>query len=439
MNKKAFLFCMALFLFSTNISFAVIYNEKTTYLDVSMISQSPDPARAGDIVDLRFMIENLGGKEANNVEFELIPKYPFSKISGEDYVNKITTIKGYQQGEDAIIIKYKVRVDSNAVQGKNGIDLKESDSSSSFTKTFYVEVTGTEFAQIIYIDKAKINPGTETALKFTITNVGNSPLRNLVFSWNEEDGIILPVYSDDTKYIKKIEVNDSIDLIYTVVADVNADPGLYQLNLKLKFEAENGSTQEINTKAGVFIGGETDFDVTFSESTEGQTSLSVANTGNNPALSVTVRIPNQENFIVSGSTSSIIGNLDKGDYTIVSFQITQSSMYTSWNRTAVPADVPGRLPSNVTQIQGNVLKVLIEYTDTTGVRHNVEKNVSIQFRTSLNATSALGSDFGNFRQRNQVDLTPYIAIALIVIGFVCYKKREKLRTILSKIQKRKKD
>lgn len=194
----------------------------------------------------------------------------------------------------------------------------------SYSIVFMVE--GGAIIDVSDVDMAELNLGEETKLKFTITNIGNSPLQNLVFSWNEEEGVILPVYSDNTKYIEYIDVGESIELEYTVVADVDADAGLYQLDLSCEFEDGNGGSGEIlNTTTGVFVGGETDFDVTFSESSAGQTSLSVANTGNNPAYSVTVRIPQQENFEVRGSTASIVGNLDEGDYTIVSFQVTPAS------------------------------------------------------------------------------------------------------------------
>jgi DNA polymerase III epsilon subunit-like protein len=90
--------------------------------------------------------------------------------------------------------------------------------------------------------------------------------------------------------------DEVVKLLLDKGADVNAKPGLYQLNLNLKTESliGNASSSVISTKAGMFIGGETDFDVAFSESSAGQTSLSVANTGNNPAQSVSVKIPQQE-------------------------------------------------------------------------------------------------------------------------------------------------
>lgn len=416
-------------------------------ISVTMINQNPDPANAGDIVELRYMVENLGNSEENNLEFELALAYPFSEVPGESYVRTITTLKAHQQGSDAVIIKYKVRVDSNAVKGENEIDLKQSyTGSDTFRTTAYmVDVTGTEYAQIIYVDKAKLDPGKETELTFTITNVGNSPLRNLIFSWDEESGSVLPVYSDDTKYVKSIDVGESVDLIYTVVADVNADSGLYQLDLSLRYETGQGTSQELSTKAGVFIGGETDFDVTFSESSEGQTSLSVANTGNNPALSVTVRVPEQEGYSVSGSISSIIGNLDKGDYTIVSFQISQSM----GQRPSVSADfsqmsaedrqsLREQMMSGNASTTGNDLKVQIEYTDTTGVRHTIEKQVSIQFRSSDTTSTTTTTTTVGFRQRTSANgwnnIVFYAALAALVIAFaVLYKKG-----IINRLIKRKK-
>lgn len=439
--KKAILLSLLL-----TILFVSVYAqiEDSEIISVSLINQNPDPARAGEIVELRLRVENLGGKEANDLVLELNPKYPFSKIPGENYVQTIRTLSSYQQADDSVIIKFKVRVDKNAVKGINEIELKEGRAGSTTyaTRKFNIEIRAKEFAQIIYVDKAKLDPGKETKMTFTITNIGNSPLQNMVFSWGEEDGIILPVFSDDTKYVKYLDVDESTDLVYTVVADVNAVPGLYQLNLKLKFEAENGTSKEINTRAGVFVGGETDFDVTFSESSAGQTSLSVANIGNNPALSVTVRIPEQENFRVTGSTSSIIGNLDKGDYTIVSFQITQGSGFGSptedregFRREELTEEQRQQLRQRFSQGGGNNLNVVIEYTDTTGVRRTLEKIVPIQFRSSATSSEVEHAGPGGQFQAGRQSLwkNPLVIIALVVIvgGSFYYRKRK------SKVSKKK--
>ena len=175
--KSGILFGLSLFMVIVAlVSFssvrADISDSATSVLNVSLVNQNPDPAPAGEMVELRFMVENVGGKESNNVVFELIPQYPFVAIPGEDYVKTINTISAYQQGTDAIILKFRVRVDKDAVKGTNEISLKRTDPSGiSITNKYDIEVSGNEFAQIIYIDKAKLEPGNETPLRFTITNV----------------------------------------------------------------------------------------------------------------------------------------------------------------------------------------------------------------------------------------------------------------------------
>ncbi len=435
MKTKTLMFCLLagiLIIALGGAAEAAVTSPSSANLNVSLVSQTPDPARAGEMVELRFVIENTGGQATNNLQLELQPQYPFVEIPGEEYVKSVSALRAYQTGADAVPVKFKVRVDKDAIKGTNEINLKLSEEGSdvSIIKEFDIEVTGSENAQTIYLDKSLLTPGEETALKFTITNAGSSPLQNLVFSWNEENGYILPVYSDNTKYVKYIDVGKSADLDYTVVADVNADPGLYRLDLTLTYENDQGVSEELTMKTGIFIGGETDFDVTFSESSSGTTSLSVANTGNNPAMSVTVRIPTQQSYSVTGSASSIIGNLDKGDYTIVSFQISSAVAFGRMNRTA---ESQASAPS-----QDSNLKVLIDYTDTTGKRHTLEKSVPIQFRSSDSTATAYGT-FNSSRQQSNVIVSylPYIIVVAAIAGVVCYWKRNYLRSRIRRPGKKK--
>jgi hypothetical protein len=411
-----------------NMACAADFSASAGIVKVSLVNQNPDPASAGGVVELKFMVENTGGADAGNVILELLPSYPFSKLPDEEYMRNISVLRGSQGGSDAVIIRYRVMVNKDASAGNSKISIRYSTAGfdSYVTEDFDVGITSREFAQIV-IDKSRISPGKETNLTFTINNMGNSPIRNLVFSWSETGGSILPVFSDDTKYVKYIDVGGSIDLEYKVVADVNANPGLYLLNLNLKFDTENGTSREIETKAGMFVGGETDFDVSYSESSSGQTSLSIANIGNNPAYSVTVRIPEQDGFTVSGSASSIVGNLDKGDYTIVSFQVT--SLLSSGSRNMTDQYAQGRRagsPGNITGMQQRnttSLKVMVDYTDTIGERHAVEKSVALQSQTNASSFQA------GFRR--QTDNTSYIIIAVVAAatlgggGYYLYRRRMK--------------
>jgi hypothetical protein len=373
----------------------------------------PTELSPGDTKAITLTVKNAGSNDAKQVTFNFQESQYISVVGSSSVC--INSINGWCSKDMVITVHvsegapggtYSIPVtctfsqyDSSGSQGS----VTESMHEVSYSIVF--RVVGGAIIDVSDVDMAELNPGEETKLKFTITNIGNSPLQDLVFSWNEGEGVILPVYSDNTKYIEYIDVGESIELEYTVVADVNAEAGLYQLDLSCEFEAGNGGSREINTTTGVFVGGETDFDVTFSESSAGKTSLSVANTGNNPALSVTVRIPQQENFEVRGSTASIVGNLDEGDYTIVSFQVT---------------------PSQRNAAQDNNLKVLIEYTDATGVRRTVEKTVLIQFMDISSDGSQLNTRMGQQESiwQNSTLIVTIAILGLIIGGFIYYKKRK---------------
>jgi len=416
----------------------VIAETESVIIGVALLNQNPNPARAGEPVEARFSVQNTGASAAENFQIELLEEYPFTVIDGAA-LQSLGTVRAYQAGENFINIKYRLKVDKDATKGSHQLKVRYRVGIGGWTiQTFRIEVTSKEFAQIIYVDKAKLEPGKETDIKFTITNIGSALLQNIIFSWGEPKGVVLPVYSDDTKYIKYLDVGQSIELAYKVVADVNAQPGLYQLDLTLKYESlTNATSTTINTKAGVLVGGETDFDVAFSESSQGQTSISVSNTGNNPALSVSVRIPEQSGFRVIGSNSAIIGNLDKGDYTIVSFQIVQSGManFSRQGGQRLSQEDLQRL-RNQAGTGSNNLRVIIDYTDTTGERRSVEKNVPIQFRTtsSGSGTQVIGQETSHWQSQT---LYALIIAVVLVLGFILYKKKG-LREKIMNIVKRKK-
>ena len=401
-------------------------------IKITVLNYDPSPARAGDTVELRLRVENTGGGVVENLELELVENFPFTVIDGEA-LQCFGTLYAYQTVKNYINTKYRVKIDKDAVKGQHELKIRYRYGKGNWvTSSFNLDVTSKEFAQIIYLDKSKLDPGKETEMKFTITNIGSAPLQNMVFSWSEADGIVLPVFSDDTKYIKYLDIGDSAELVYIVIADVNAQPGLYQLDLNLKYESlQNTTSTVIKTKAGVLVGGETDFDLAFSESSQGQTSLSVANIGNNPALSVSVKIPEQDSFRVIGSTSSIIGNLDKGDYTIVSFQIA-----------------PRRTQENRGQDSGerfsggsNNLDVMIEYTDTTGERRSIKKNIPIQFRSIGGGEGTAGFSGGQFQRHDQTSFFKskgfFFIVAIGILGLFLFSKKGLRDKVLDAVKRKK--
>ncbi len=410
-------------------------------LEVNVTNQNPDAARPGEPVELTLSVQNVGNADLKNIKVALNPEYPFSKLSGEELQKSISYLNARQDNNEAGVLKFKLMTDANASEGTCNLDITTTYNSGSgssattytTTKTVPLEVQGKEYAQVVTVSKADIDIAKEEPLEFIVTNTGTSPLKNLVFSWTDPKGVVLPVYSDNTKHIKYLEAGQSVTVAYSVMADVNANPGLYTLNVNLSYEDSQSKSKNIQTTAGLFVGGATDFDVSFSESSAGATSLSVANVGNNIAYAVKVSIPDQDGYKVSGSSSTIVGNLEKGDYTIASFNVANAQSSAGGNTTE---DGPGTLSdssqasaegASSDSMNSNRLKVQIEYTDAKGERMTVTKEVKLEM-TSGNMTAA--GQRGSSRSAGMSSYLLYIVIVAFAGGVFVYRKKiqEKLQT-----------
>jgi uncharacterized membrane protein len=323
----------------------------------------------------------------------------------------------------------------------------EAGSTSATQKSLSLDVKNRDSAEVLHIDTTTLVPGKQTPMKFTINNVGSAPLRDLTFYWENTDNIILPVGSDNTKQIRYIDIGESQDLEYQVIADTNAVPGLYKLNLYLTYTDNiNGTEKKISTIAGMYVGGGTDFDVAFSDNANSQMSFTIANIGSTPANSVSVVIPQQRSWSVSGSNSVIIGNLNKGDYTVASFKLQSlTSNQTTRNSAArnntntqgrsMQGQTNGSSDAGFMQRQTNsssdTLLMQIAYTDTMGERKVVEKEVKIANTGSTNGTMSFQGQRNAVQQASVFSTYSWYFLGIVVlVGGVTVQRKYNNRKLL---------
>ena len=442
-TSKLLITFLALFLISTLTMFTTTVSAQERVV-VSLLNQDPDPGLAGDIIELRFQVENRGSVATKNYVLEIKPEYPFESISGEPLMKEIGILNANLAGDNSKIIKFKVRLSKDATAGSYNLPLlsyEEGNQANDQQRLFSIDIDTRENAEVIYIDQIELTPGKITPMSFTINNVGSAPLRDLTFEWENEDDIILPVGSANTKYIKYIDVGESAKLEFNVLASTNADPDLYKLDLQLTYEDPlTGNLKEIITKAGVYVGGSTDFDVAYSGSSGGEYSFAISNIGSVSASSVTVKIPQQNGWRVSGSNAVIIGNLNEGDYTIASFTMTSTSNSGFAGRSTGTQDTTTtQRPTQGSQSanQETNLNVEIVYTDSRGNRDTIVKEVAVTPSQSFtNADGTATTNAGGFQGRRQQQQSPivqiwnqgkwiFIGVGSVILLFVLQKKYKK--------------
>lgn len=387
-------------------------------LTVDLLNQDPDPVKPGDILEVRLSVQNTGYKDLEDCVLEIKPSYPFRALAGEKLVQNIGTLGKRSEDNRRKVVKFKLGLENSVNAGKYPLKVyaytKGDGNRLALTKELNIEVDSESNAEIEYISVEKMVPGTKTNLVFGIKNVGNSPLKNAMFSWECTGDVILPVGSSNVKHINLIDIGDTANVSFEVLTNVNTKPGMYKLDMVLTYDdieelktiteagtVENQKRKEIKSKAGIYIGGTTEFDIAFMErGPTGSYTFSVSNIGNNGANSVKVSVPLQANWTVTdGSNSVMLGNLPKGDMTVADFNLK-------------PKEIGKDLP----------IKFEISYTSNDGIRQVEEKQLSLyssSFTPSVEPGVPEESDSSSFKYKAGFAMLACVACA------VGYKKRQK--------------
>ncbi|MEA2004513.1 MAG: hypothetical protein U9O53_06200, partial [archaeon] len=116
--KRSDVFALAIFLIFIISSGAYASTEAS--LSVSIAKYEPVPVEPGTYFDLWFKIDNVGGDTANNVTIVVEPQFPFT-VDGNPEESL-----GILNRLDSAMVKYRIRVDENAVEGTSKLDVKYS-------------------------------------------------------------------------------------------------------------------------------------------------------------------------------------------------------------------------------------------------------------------------------------------------------------------------
>lgn len=352
----------------------VVFGTDFSQAGITLVNQNPDPANAGDVAEVTLNVQNMGSGEIKNVQIEALDQYPFTVISDATIsVPSILSSSAYAQ-----TLKFKLKIASDAKAGTYQLRLQESDSSSPVPKEYTVNIVvgSSKKIEIVGINKHSILPGETANVSFVIKNVGTSKLNNIEFSWANSNNVLLPVGSDNKYYIQTLDVGQSIEVPFIISASTTTTPDLYKLDLTMAYQDSISSqTTSQTSSAGMYVGGGTDFDIIYSDVSGSDYSFTIANTGSTDATSVQVSVDASSNWKASKS-SQIVGNLNKGDYTTVTFPFVRTF---------------GDLVFN------------IQYTDTFGVRETVTKQIQLDVPTNSSRVRT-GTYSGSTRTNAQAGL-----------------------------------
>jgi len=191
--------------------------------NITLLNQDPYPAVPGDYVKLVFQVGDVSMSKCGDITVELSENYPLvfdPSESGLRIFNKVEYVRDFNSN---LMVPYKVRVDENALDGTNPIEIHlRNKGDSIISKTFDLEIqdTRTLFEVFVY-DYDYLT----SELTLQILNVGSSDIEALAVEIPKQDNVV--VKGSNIEVVGDLDSNE-----YTTVNfEAQPNDGKIKLNL----------------------------------------------------------------------------------------------------------------------------------------------------------------------------------------------------------------
>src|SRR3989338_7143548 len=413
MRKELFaLFVITLFFSSVFVVLAAqtTYNPARIYdIAVTLINQEPDPAEPGKYVDVRFKFDNNGSGEARNVIVELLPEYPFSLDAEASAARNIGTIQSMQRGDVGIIVKYRLRVDKNAVEGENDLRIRYKIEGYSWIgpEEFKVDVQTNDAilsVDSVSLGKKSLEPGASNTVKIKVSNDADSMLKDIKARLELGGLPFIPLGSTNEKMIYKIDSRESYEFEFELLANPDADSGVYQVPLKIAYSDELGKTYFKDSTLGFIVGAKPDLSLTL-DTTEvyergkpGNIVVKVVNKGVTNIKFTNVKLMPNKDYKILSNGEDYLGNIDSDDYETAEFNIY----------------VENKKDKKI------ILPIVIEYADANNNNYKTDMNLEMPIYSASEAKR-----FGLVEGNGKVGF--FIVILVVVAWLFIYRRWSKGR------------
>ena len=296
-------------------------------VEVTLISQDPDPVEPGQVVKLRFKIENDGAESSADAIVKLDLKKPFSMYSGSASRN-IGKLRAAATGADAEIVEFLVKIDEQATEKETELELEVRVGDASFVYTndeFMVDIqTHDAVLEIISItpEPKQIAPGDKSKITILVKNLADSLLKDIKFKLDFSSSSIplVPHQSSSERRISQLRSNYQKVMVFDIMADPAASAGLYKVPLNISYNDEKGNSYLIEDVMAITVGEKPSIRPYIKKSSvlqskkAGKVTLEVANAGTTDIKFLEMEIMSSNDFqLVSTSNYFYIGDVDSDD------------------------------------------------------------------------------------------------------------------------------
>ncbi len=290
-------------------------------------SQTPDPVEPGQILTVKFQIENAGRESSQEAIVKLSPQYPFSLYSDVAEKN-IGKLRAATTGADAAIVEYKLKVDPNATEGDTELplEIKLGDAAVRYTHDEFLIHIQSQDANLgilaVTSDPEQVVPGDTATVTIQVKNFASALLKDIKFKLDLQSSTIpfAPYQSSSERRIPLLEPRFQDTLTFHLIADPKATPGLYKIPLNITYNDDQGKSYTTSDVLAVSIGEVPQVRAYIKKSTvlqsekPGKITLEIANAGPSDIKYVELYLlPSEDYELIATSNYIYIGDIDSDD------------------------------------------------------------------------------------------------------------------------------
>lgn len=409
MRKAAYLWVLMLVIPCIYVNAASTEISFQEDIRVSFVNQEPDPAEPGKYIEIRLKFENYGSEMSGNIKVEALPAYPFTIEPGEDAVKDIGTLQARQKGDAGIIVKYKLRVDKNAVEGTNTLKFRYMIGDSGWITPEDYEIQIRTHDAILNVksvtaEPETVSPGSTTKVKISVENIADSYVKDVRAKLNLGSMPFATLKSSDEKTIKIIGSGDTQAFEFSLICQPGAVPNLYRMPVDITYLDELGNRYNRSVSFGISVGGRPDLSVILESSNiyrpgnKGDLSVKFVNKGLNDIKFLNVKLGSGQ-FTLLSPSEAYIGNIDSDDYETADFTLFVKE--NSGNRVLIPLD--------------------ITYMDTNNNQYSEKRDIYLELYNAADAKK-----LGLVKESGSIGIL--IILAVVAVGVFAYlvirKKRK---------------
>lgn len=414
MRKMNLIGLILMVLMATCVSAAVLTGmmtappiETSHIMRVNLLNQIPDPAEPGKYVDLRFKLENNGSRTAENVEAEILPQYPFSLDPGESAVKSLGSINSQQKGDKGVIVKYRLRVDKDALEGETEIKLRYRINGEGWVTMPEFKINIQPYDALLLIDKIVsipqiIIPGKKATVEIMFSNIAEILLKKVRVQMKLGGVPLAPIGSTDEKIIETIDKNEKAKVVFDLIGEPDGEAGVYKVPLYYSYFDNLGNEYSRNSTIGLLIGSEPDLSVTIDSTTiyqpgkMGDVTVKIVNKGVSGIKLLNVKLAEGGGYKILSPNEVYVGNIDSDDYETADFTLFVEK----------------------TKEKKAILPIRLEYKDANNMEYLDLINLELPLYDASEAKK-----FGFVKGNGTVGF--FVMILIVAAGFLGYRKWKK--------------